>query len=514
MIFDLTNTLFLLQADSGGDPFGWLIVIGVILWLLYLLIIYVVLPILGVIIAIALILVASLAAFGSLVGIFVGLKNVYQQWVKGHKEAKARTPSTTPKKLLVSLYEPQPAHLMYMYDTGWFVMGFIAWKVWEPTNIDARKFLDRAGNWFRSAGDADNWVMKLWKASFALGSGLGGLFHYVAAFAIVLTFLTLQLVFLILGVMVTSCFTVILGLGNWLYGTYYKIYYRCHSCHHQMQLPIYTCPNCSTKHTQLWPSLYGVRFHTCAGTKNGNFCNEKLPTLDILGRSKLKQECPNPDCSSPIEGLGGTNVHLPIVGGPAAGKSHYIAMAVIQLIRDFAPTHSLQITLPNQEHQTNYDTNVKRLESGQRLLKTADLGDSAKAFNLQIKKSNRAVPKLLYLYDAAGESWTQEDRALLQKYFEYLHGIVLIIDPFSLEQVRTAYSSELSSNPGIISPSSENPEAVYERMVELLEIKFRGMTGSRRFKQLVAVMQEQAAAPVRHSQLYAGYRGSSRSSRV
>ncbi|MDV2998284.1 MAG: hypothetical protein N4J56_007989 [Chroococcidiopsis sp. SAG 2025] len=479
------------NSNSSAGCLGSLIVTGIVICF-FLTVIYYVL-------SIAFWIALTIAGLASIWGVFIGIKNFALTVKQAHQTANLdryqgeEKYKTEPIKLLKRFYKVQPAKLLYVYDAGWYVMDYVSKNVWQSTKEDASKIIDWGKDkWAKgSITWSGGWLSKAWAClgfyAPAIGLFIGGGFHFVAALAIVAIFLALQFVFLAIGVVVTSVIMTILGAGTYLYGKFYGVYYRCPSCHEQMKIPAYTCNKCSQEHDRLWPSVYGVLRHTCRGNlSSGDVCNRSLPTLSFLGRDKLlEKKCPH--CSYPLQGVGGTNAHIPIVGGPYAGKSNYIVMATKQLIDEYAPAHNLEVTLPDEKHRNNYEASVDRLNSGQTLLKTSRDDDSAKAFNIEVNRTNQAIGNLLYVYDAAGEHYTDDDSAEQQKYFKYVHGILLIIDPFSIHQVHEAYKNQLHSQAKNIAPSNENLNAIYERVLSLFETKVKSARNSQ-FSQPIAVI--------------------------
>ncbi len=430
------------------------------------------------------------AAIAALMGIVVGLLNFVHLTAEAHETAAARpVEQRQPPRLLRfirHLYDPQPAALIYMIDSGWFVIAFVFGNVWRATGEDADNWLEKAQIYIENAqqdtGNPLKQIGGLWLYAAAGGMVLGGLFHFVAAFLIVVAFATLQAGFLLIGAVVSLILMLIIGATNTLYGQIYRMYFRCPNCHDQMRIPVHVCPGCGRKHTRLWPSIYGVFRHSCA-------CGEKLPTVDILGRRRIVQRCPS--CDNVLnEAIGrATNIHIPIVGGPSAGKTHYIVSCTRELIETYAPSHNLEITMPDTQHRRDYEANVRILNRGQQLGKTAVEQDSnTRAYNLQIKRRWHPVPTLLYIYDGAGEYYTDQESAAQQVYYRYVNGFIMIVDPFSLDTIYQQYKPRLATHAQTLAVNTQEPlSSIYERMLETLEIHFHLRRGVR-FPHPIAVV--------------------------
>src|SRR5947209_8602799 len=79
---------------------------------------------------------------------------------------------------------------------------------------------------------------------------------------------------------------------------------------------------------------------------------------------------------------------------------------------------------------------MRHLAAGRELLVTTE--HIPQAYNLIFKKPasllrpKNFIPKLLYIYDAAGEIFKTNDQMDLQDYYDYTKGILFIIDPFAI----------------------------------------------------------------------------------
>jgi len=214
-------------------------------------------------------------------------------------------------------------------------------------------------------------------------------------------------------------------LVDWLYLGWRRIAYHCpyDDCPYK-GLPIHIC-KCGTQYADLRPGFYGLFYHVCRHPDG----DERLPTLDWLGRNKLPRLCGG--CRRPL--IHSSVGELPVwpvfvVGGPSAGKTVWLAQAVRRLIGHFTGRRGAA-HIDNDAQRRDYEGRIDTLDNGQLLAKTA--GDVMQALGLAVRV--RKGPRfLLYLFDEPGEYFTTMRRFGAMQALAGLKGIVLLVDPFSL----------------------------------------------------------------------------------
>ncbi|NPV66204.1 MAG: hypothetical protein HPY64_03565 [Anaerolineae bacterium] len=424
-------------------------------------------------------------------GLLAGLWGVYRLTLSAWHAAAS--PRREPRPALIHrFYEPQPARLMLVAEGGWFVIGRVLRRLRRAVRMSAHAWAAKSRAYAALARESKvnlwDYIFSVWLYGSAAGQWIGAGLHFGTAAATGALLAAAGTLILVAGALVSSLVMLLLGAFNGLQGALYRIYFRCPNCHAQMRIPVVICPACDRRHTRLWPSVYGVFYHTCD-------CGERLPTLDLLGRRRLVQRCPV--CDSVLnEAIGrATNLHIPIVGGPSAGKTHYLVATVRELIERYAPAHNLTITMPDVQHRRDYEASVRLLRRGQQLRKTPIEQDSnTRAFNLQIKRRWHPVPTLLYLYDGAGEYYTSQDSAQQQVYYRYVNGLILIVDPFAVPAVYAEYAPRLRAEGETLAVNPQEPlSGIYERMIETLEVHYSLRRGVR-FPHPIAVVLTKADA--------------------
>jgi hypothetical protein len=377
----------------------------------------------------------------------------------------------------LKVYVPQPAYKIYAFDRGWRVLTYVAHHLFVRTNKAARWWWDRADR-VRIWAAPEHWFKKYWAWVIIVSFAIAGAAQYLSAFVLVALFVVIQAVLL-----TTWAALALLGMGilmgwNFLYSRYYRIFQRCPNCHNDMPIPIYICPTCHAEHTRLWPSIYGVLAHRCT-------CETKLPALSWLGRRRLQRICPH--CRRPLNiGVGeGTNVHIPVVGGTSTGKTNYIVMATREFKNTYEQLYGYRISFTDPAHEHEFASNLQRLERGHELLATTEI--VPQAYNLKIEVPGWRVPKLAYVYDAAGEAFAAYEHTSRQAYYKYIDGIIFVIDPFAIPEYYHTYQTDIEQIRTSLRPSKLGIMEAYERMTQMFEASV-GVRKRKRHTQPVAVV--------------------------
>ncbi|AXX32184.1 hypothetical protein KCV87_31600 [Actinosynnema pretiosum subsp. pretiosum] len=277
-----------------------------------------------------------------------------------------------------------------------------------------------------------------------IAGALGALAFSLAASLI---FLVLLLV-LVAGAVLTSGGARLLEFGVLFVR---GITIECPSCHERVTRPIYRCTRCDASHRKLVPGFEGVLRRTCR-------CQNTLPTLLALGKGKLTAQCADCLQELPTRGLSARTVHIPVIAGPKAGKSVFMQSAVSRLMLtdggfEFADPRA------KDSFERNLELGVHKDPS--RALKTATV--KPRAYTLY--SGTRLAKRLLYLYDPAGEHVESVDQLADAQFLRHTKGVVFIVDPFSLRQVRSETDRVILSG---VSASNTAPKDVLTRFVEAL----------------------------------------------
>jgi hypothetical protein len=315
-----------------------------------------------------------------------------------------------------------------------------------------------------------------------VGVGVG------AAGAAVLTMLVSVVFGLLLGLtlLATVMFTGLLRLTEQAVLQVRGITLECGSCHRRVGSPAYSCPYCPSRnpalHRQLIPGPLGVFSHICR-------CGNSLPTLLLFKKWKLPAYCQHEGCNKPlpVKGLTAPTVHIPVVAGRAAGKTVFMMAAVASLetqARSSDDPSAFEFADPQAKKE--YLRRRSALENAAFSGIGATLPEiSVQAFNIYIGSDGSARRRLLYLYDAAGERYeTSDGVATFRRFLERTEGVILIVDPFSFETVRSVVKSDVLAG---LRHSEADADEVFGRFAQTLRENLR-VRSDRRVEVPVAVV--------------------------
>lgn len=265
------------------------------------------------------------------------------------------------------------------------------------------------------------------------------------ALAAVAIFIPYLLVLLTLTVLSLVVFLP-MRAAHWFWLQRYRITYKCpyDDCPRRRLMPVHVC-SCGAEYEDLQPSFYGIFHHVCRhGDKN-----HKLPTMDFLGRNRLPRLCGG--CRRPLlhTSLGQLREWpIFVMGGPNVGKSVFLAQGIREISKVLGSQPGATVCLDSEQQQREHAEQLRSLDRGQVLSKTA--GDVMTAYGLAVR-----IPKglraLIYFFDKRGEYFEKMRDFGRMRGIEGLNGILLLVDPFSLpaleEHASLMRGEDLSPSP-------------------------------------------------------------------
>lgn len=230
-------------------------------------------------------------------------------------------------------------------------------------------------------------------------------------------------IFVFTGYIVTLFF-------DWVFCLFKGIVNHCPNCQKKFVLPTYLCPKCGAKHTALRPSKYGIFKRKCN-------CGTKIPTTFFNGRQKLTAVCPA--CNTKLKD-GGEHIEIviPVVGGPSAGKTCFISMAILQLEK-VAAKNGLSFAYSPTAYD-DYESNKQSLQHGYPPIKSTDM--RLKYYQFYLTPHGKKLKNLISLCDVAGEVYGDNEAIGKQIGYKNADAFLMLIDPLSI----TKYRKELGSS--------------------------------------------------------------------
>jgi hypothetical protein len=363
----------------------------------------------------------------------------------------------------------EPAIKSYFFGKGYHDLWAVIKESWER-NLDSTKdFFSRIkkdGEWWQNA------------FSFIFWGGAGvsvivfGTLFFVAVSLLHILLLSSFFLLIYIG------FTIVWAIER-TYLFFHGFFSVCPHCHEKTVLPEYLCDKCGKIHTKLIPNSYGILFHQCQ-------CGQKLPATFFLNRGRLQARCSHEQCHQLLhrEHVESKKIFIPILGGPSAGKTAFMFAVVRQLIEKKAAEMGFETAFIDSNTESEYKTIVDQLRKGN--VPTKTVASIPKAFNLALKKNGK-TKWFLYIYDPAGEAFENTENLTAHQYYEYLSGMIMIVDPFSIPAVRRDYEKELSRTWSNVNPSQLNIEDALNSVLLTLEESF-GLSKTGKIKKPLAVV--------------------------
>ncbi|WP_229905504.1 TRAFAC clade GTPase domain-containing protein [Lentzea cavernae] len=214
----------------------------------------------------------------------------------------------------------------------------------------------------------------------------------------------------------------------------------CRVCGHRVTEVLYGCPGCKTTlHGDVRPGRYGMTRRRCQ-------CGKPFPSMMVL-MWFVKQDdkptlwCPRyRDGEEPHQLTGHTGemaeIVLPVFGAPSAGKTQLITVLIIAM--------EAMTTRSGGDFTYADDQSRKWAEDGKRKLvatsrpdktKIATKGGVAPPACSVLVAPRRGTRKLVHVFDAAGEIFSNAKQIQELQYFRIARTFVFVVDPMSIKSV-------------------------------------------------------------------------------
>lgn len=230
----------------------------------------------------------------------------------------------------------------------------------------------------------------------------------------------------------------------------------CPRCYHVTPWPAYRCPGCSRLHRDVRPGRLGLLARRCE-------CGTLLPTMVLRAAWRLEAVCQR--CSEPLRAGSAAirDVRVPIFGDTSAGKTRFLYAALDSLVGITARA-GVPFGFPDEDSESQAKIALDLIRSGQDTVKTSLTLPTALTCRLG-KGSGRS---LLHLFDGAGEQYRSPELHDSLGYLDHGHGLVYVLDPFSIGSVRDRVAGQDASVISLAAAATGDPETAYGEVVSRL----------------------------------------------
>ena len=207
-----------------------------------------------------------------------------------------------------------------------------------------------------------------------------------------------------------------------------RIGYTCPKCAKQDR-PLFRCPDCNEVIEDLGPTIHGILNTHCE-------CGAEVPAVDRAGLMSLDKVCRHCLADLKHSELGRQpEYRLAVVGATSSGKTNLMITSIWRFEECFAPYNGVELDFGDPNEEQAFRRYVERLRQGTEMAATVRM-PIPKAFSLSLRAPD-GKGGLLYLYDAAGEVYAEE-QALADHPMDKYDGVLFLIDPFAEEGIRQA----------------------------------------------------------------------------
>jgi hypothetical protein len=243
----------------------------------------------------------------------------------------------------------------------------------------------------------------------------------------------------------------------------------CPRCYFVSPLPAYRCPNPDCPHPvhrRLRPGRLGVLWRRCG-------CGTVLPTTVLRASGRLAALCQN--CGAELHRGAGvaTDVRVPVFGAASAGKTRLIMAGVLGLVTEAEQAGAtVELDSASAAALDGWRTALQSPE----IPKTSP-ADPSVATTVQLTSGRRNV--LVHVFDAAGESYTDQEENATLAFLDPSRTLVFVLDPFSVPDVRDQLDRAEAGLRRVASPAWHDAEESYNVTAQRLRMFGVDTTGKR-----------------------------------
>lgn len=287
-----------------------------------------------------------------------------------------------------------------------------------------------------------------------------------------ITTLVLSMFFLVVFLLIEIPVLITAGISLMFENFYYlshQIEYRCPSCKGEYKVPHYVCPNpdCGIVHKRLRPGLFGIRKRKCV-------CGRVILPLRAKARGAV-YDLYMPECSSaekrrhrqrldyrdipgkcPLCGNDYTAgltkpTSIALIGGASAGKTTFKVAFSYVFLDEATIEAGLDYSFPDKSSETEYDKSIRYFK-GLDIIPATNRGTETdiSTFSFSLENKGFTASRMIHIYDMPGEVFETGDAKEGWRNYQFTEGMVFLIDPYSLPEIKSRLSQEIADgNMGI-----------------------------------------------------------------
>jgi hypothetical protein len=230
----------------------------------------------------------------------------------------------------------------------------------------------------------------------------------------------------------------------------------CTQCFHVTSWPAYQCPACLRPHHDVSPGRLGLLLRRCE-------CGTHLPTMASRTAWQATALCQRCGASLP-QGAGAVrDVRVPVFGDISVGKTRFL-YASLNSVMQTAQRAGLKVSFPDASSQKLAEFGLGVIRSGRETAKTSTNAQVRLTFRLGAGRRS----ELVHLFDAAGEHFRGARQPDALRFLDDGHGLVYVLDPFSVEAIRRQVAGRDAAAPGFANAAVGDPELTYDEVASRL----------------------------------------------
>lgn len=198
-----------------------------------------------------------------------------------------------------------------------------------------------------------------------------------------------------------------------------RVEQHCPYCYDTFKLPHFRCPHCNEVYEQLVPAQSGLLFARCS-------CGHFLPCAVLSKRDKLAPVCPK--CNRDLAASNTKSFSIQVIGGDSAGKTAFIS-AFQHMYRDNVDQEKCAI---RGEPKVAFDDIESMFGRGCPIPSSTS---EVIPYTL-VHQSGSSAESSLVFYDIPDEVLLSEEYERNPLNYGFSDGIVVIVDPLSVQSVR------------------------------------------------------------------------------